>query len=59
MTMVIIINNLILQKSFEIKGRNYKQPVRCQCHLKTVKSVVKFMTTFKVMVIKAKFIIAK
>ena len=41
------------------RGRNKKQPVRCQWHLKVEEPGIKFMTTFKVMVVKTKFIVTK
>ena len=41
------------------RGRNYKQPVRCQWHLKVEKLDVKYMTAFKVTVVKTKFLVAK
>ena len=41
------------------RDRNQKQPVMCQWHLNVKKVGVKFMTAFKVIVVKTKFIIVK
>ena len=59
---IVFIGLMVCTETHEripIRRRNLKKPVRCQWHPKVEKLSVKFMTTFKVMVVKTKFIVAK